>query len=122
MQDYLFYGLYGGVLIEAIDLAVSAARLEMYNAIKYLSVDKRAEIPSNVYDSICFYLLPNDKLIKLTKNLPITYLFDRKIKIMLKNKTYGGKPVLDVLEEIKNTKWEDIKNLPISALKRRSEF
>lgn len=121
MQDYLFYGLLGGVLVETADLAHSAARLEMYNAIKYLGVDKRTEIPSSVYDSICFYLIP-DGLIKLTKNLPITYLFDRKIKGMLKNKTYGGKPVLDVLEEIKNTKWEDIKNLPVSALKRRSEL
>lgn len=121
MQDYLFYGLYGGILVEAIDIAHSAARLEMHNAIKYMDTDKRTEIPSNVYDSICFYLLP-DGLIRLTKNLPITYLFDRKIKNMLKNKTYGGKPVLDVLEKIKNTEWEDIKDLPISALKRRSDF
>lgn len=104
MQDYVFYGLLGGALVEGIDIAHSAARLEMYNAIKYLGVDKRTEISDNIYGKVCYYLIPAEKMIKLTKNLPITYMLDRKIKNMLRNKTYHGKPVLDILEKVKNQK------------------
>ena len=79
-----------------------------------MDADKRTEVPSDVYYSICFYLLPNG-LIKITKYLPITYLFDSHIRNCLKNKTYNKKSVLERLEWIKNTKWEDIKDIKIDG-------
>lgn len=82
----------------------------MHNEIKYLERDKRTEVPTGIYSSICFYLVPDDSLIKFTRRLPITYLFDRKIKKTLKDKTYDGKPILERLEQIKNINWEDIKD------------
>ncbi|MBU3957967.1 MAG: hypothetical protein KKB25_02745 [Nanoarchaeota archaeon] len=119
MQEYLLAAAAAGALIEGIDLAHSAARLEMYNAIKNMDTDKRTEIPSDVYSSICFYLLP-DGLIKLTKKLPVTCLFDRKIKKTLENKTYNEEPILELLERIENIKWEDIKDKPFIIRKSES--
>lgn len=119
MQEYLFAAAAAVALTEGIDIAHSAARLEMYEKIKYMDTDKRTEIPSDVYSSICFYLL-HDKLIKLTKNLPITYLFDRKIKKTLENKTYNKEPILELLGRIKNIKWEDIKDKPMIIRKDES--
>jgi len=103
MQEYLFVATVVIVLIEAIDIGHSTARLEMYEEIKNMDTDKRTEVSLGIYSSICFYLLP-DGFNKITKNLPITYLFDRHIKEHLKNKTYNKEPILERLERIKNTK------------------
>ncbi len=100
MQEYLFVATIVILLIEAIDIAHSAARFEMYTEIKQMDTDKRTEVSLGVDSSICFYLLP-DGFIRMTKNLPITYLFDRNIKEHLKNKTYNKEPVLERLERIK---------------------
>jgi len=97
-------------LIEGLDIASAMARFEMYNELKYLSNDKRSEVSLGLYSSICFYLIPDDGFIKFTKRFPLTYLFDRKIKNMLKNMTYEKSDILKRLETIKNIKWEDIKD------------
>lgn len=110
MQEYFWMIIGIGILIEGWDVAMVVARVEMYEELRYLVNDSINEIPTGLYSSICFYLIPDKKLIKLTKKLPLTYLFDRKIKSMLKNKTYDGECVLERLDRIKNLKWEDIKD------------
>lgn len=112
MQEY-FWGIIIIGIFEGLDIASVAARVEMYNELRYLTNDKRNEIPTGLYSSICFYLIPGEKLIKMTKKFPLTYLFDRKIKSVLKNKTYDGEYVLERLDRIKNLKWEDIKDKKI---------
>lgn len=99
-------------IIEACDIGHVVARYEMYDHIKHMTMDKKTEISFSLYSSICFYLLPDDKFIKITRYLPITYLFDRQIKKSLKNKTYNKEPILLRLE-IKNIKPEDIKKYRI---------
>ncbi len=41
MQEYLLAAAAAGALIEGIDIAHSAARLEMYGKIKYMDTDKK---------------------------------------------------------------------------------
>lgn len=113
MLEYFWMLIGIGILIEGVDMANVAARVEMYRELRYLVNDNRNEISDSVYSRICFYLIPDEKLIKLTKKFPLTYLFDRKIKSMLKNKTYDGECVLERLDRIKNLRWEDIKDKKI---------
>ena len=111
MQIYLLATIF---LIITLDLASAAARFEMYSGLRYLKNDGVYEISAGTWSSICFYLIPSYKFIKLTKILPLTYLFDRKIRSMLKGKTYEGRDVLERIEYVKNLKWEDIRHLKIS--------
>ena len=113
MLEYFWIMIF---LIEGLDMASLVARLEMYKEIKYLSADQRREVPLGLYSSICFYLIPDDGLIKFTKRFPLTYLFDRKIKNMLKDKTYEGESILKRLDAIKNIKWNDIKDKAIHVV------
>lgn len=116
MQEF-WYIIFFGIFVELFDLASVAARVETYKELRYLINDDIREIPVGLYSSICFYLIPEEKLIKLTKKLPLTYLFDRKIRSMLKNKTYNGENILERLDRIKNVKWEDIKDAKIVVSK-----
>jgi hypothetical protein len=99
--------------IVGLDVVSIVAMFDMYKELKYLSNDMRTDVPLGLYSSVCFYLIPNDGFVKLTKRFPLTCLFDRKIKNMLKDKTYNGRDILEILETIKNVKWEDIKDKAI---------
>jgi len=121
MQEYFFDIVVILVLIEILDFTSALCRVEMYEKLIYLVNDKRNEIPIDLYSSVCFYLIPDDKLIKLTKKFPLTYLFDRKIKSLLKNKTYDEEYILERLDRIKNIRWEDIKDKKICDYKRKFE-
>lgn len=112
MIEYL---LVVALLIEGLDIAGIAARFEMYKRLKRIRRDKRYNISAGVYSRVCFYMIPGDEFIKLTKMLPLTYLFDRKMKNILKGMTYNGEDILELLERLGNLKWDDIKDkkLPI---------
>jgi len=114
MQEYFWMIIGICFLIEGLDMANVAARIEMYNQLSYLINDKRDSISDDLYSTICFYLIPNEGIIKITKKFPLTYLFDRKIRRMLKNKTYNKEDILERLDRIKNIRWEDIKDKKIT--------
>ncbi len=114
MQEYFWIIIGIGFLIEGLDLASVAARIEMYNELRYHINDKKDGISDGLYSTICFYLIPNEGIIKITKKFPLTYLFDRKIRRMLKNKTYNKEDILERLDRIKNIRWEDIKDKKIT--------
>lgn len=102
-----------GIFIGVLDIVSACARVEMYRELKYFVDDDRKEITDGLYSKISFYLNPEEKLIKLTQKFPLTYLFDRKIRGMLKNKTYDGENILERIDRLKNLKWEDIKDRKI---------
>lgn len=113
MQEYFWPIISIGIFIEVLDIASVCARVEMYRGLKYLVSDDRKDITDGLYSKISFYLIPEEKLIKLTQKFPLTYLFDRKINSMLKNKTYDGEYVLERIDRVKNLKFEDIKDKKI---------
>lgn len=90
------------------------ARHELYNNLKRMDIDRRTNLSLDTYSSVCFYLLPDDFLTKITRYFPITYITDKKLRNLLKNKTFNGEPVLDILERIKNMNIEDIKDMKIN--------
>jgi len=110
METYLFIALYIIGLIECLDIGYFFAKWDMYKKIKYMNLDNRTQITEDLYTNICFYLLPYERLDKLSNKLPLNYLLNRKIKCHLKNKTYSNENILELLERIKTLKWEDIKN------------
>ena len=110
MQEYLFAAIF---LIGALDVTSVAVRYEMYEMLRQLTNNRTKEISDGVWSSICTYLIPYDKFTKLSKIFPLTYLFERKIRGMLKDKTYGGVDVIKRIEYVKNLKWEDIRHKEI---------
>lgn len=106
--------IYTIVFILMMDLASAWARSEMYTKIRILTDVGKMDIPLEIYSSICFYLIPTDNIVKITKNLPITYLIDLKLKHMLKDTVYDDENVIERLDRIQN-----LLRLPIDRNKNR---
>lgn len=115
METYQFFIILIVLFIECIDIGIFFAKLELYQKIRYMDSDKRTEISEDLYSTICFYLLPYEKIDKLSSKLPLNYLFNKEIKRNLKNKTYKKENILELLERINSLKWEDMKNIQINC-------